>query len=171
MKELLNLAGETVRKLRTKNLFITSVESCTGGGFANALTNITGASEVLMGAFICYSNEQKVALGVPDEVIDRFTVYSVETAIAMAEAGMRSAVHADIAVGITGSISRVDPANPNSQPGIVYIAVKNSDKTISQKFVFSDEGERWEVKERAITEAMKMVLEILKGGDHGKSQI
>ena len=155
------LAIRVVTTLRERGEFITTVESCTGGGLANAITNISGASEVLKGARVTYSNEEKMALGVPVEIVDRFSVYSAETAEAMAEAGSRAAVRADIAVGITGSISRVDPANPNSQPGVVYIAVKRGDKTISRKFTFSDQGERWEVKERAIAEALAMVLEIL----------
>ncbi len=79
----------------------------------------------------------------------------------MASAGLKAAVRAEVAVGITGSISRVDPANPNSNPGEVYIAVKFNDKVISKKFVFIDKAERWEVKNRAITEALKMVLEIV----------
>lgn len=31
-----------------------------GGGLANAITNISGASEVIKGAFVTYSNEQEV---------------------------------------------------------------------------------------------------------------
>ncbi len=161
MKNLLELAAQVVRILRERNLFITTVESCTGGGLAYFITNISGASEVMKGARVTYSNEEKVATGVPAEIIEKHTVYSLEVAEAMAEAGIRAAVRADIGVGITGSISRVDPANPNSQPGEVYIAVKFGEKIISRKFVFADEGERWEVKERAIAEALRMVLEVL----------
>ncbi len=161
MEKLTDLAKKVVRMLRNKNLFITSVESCTGGGFANALTNIPGASGVIEGAFVCYSNEQKIRLGVPAEVIDRFTVYSVDTASAMAKAGLAAAVRAEVGVGITGSISRIDPANPNSQPGVIYIAVTYGKNTTTGKFIFRDEGERAEVKERAIIKALKMVLEIL----------
>ncbi len=158
---LLQLATQVVQVLREKNLFIATVESCTGGGLANAITNISGASEVMKAGFITYSNEQKIILGVPAEVIERYTVYSLKVAEAMAKAGLRAAAKADIGVGITGSITRVDPANPNSQPGEVYIAVCQGERTISRKFVFSDEGERWEVKERAIEAALKMVLEIV----------
>jgi len=161
MKLIFSMAAQVVQDLRKKDFFITTVESCTGGGLANALTNIEGVSEVMKGAFITYSNEQKVALGVSAEVIKRHTVYSLEVAEAMAGVGLLAATKADISVGITGSISRVDPANPNSQPGVVYISVANREKTISQKFVFSDEGERWELKERAIEAALNMVLEIL----------
>lgn len=159
--KLLQLAAQVVQALREQNLFIATVESCTGGGLANAITNIAGASEVIKAGFITYSNEQKIALGVPAEAIERFTVYSLEVAEAMAKAGLRAAAKADIGVGITGSISRVDPANPNSQPGVVYIAVCQGEKTISRKFVFIDEGERWEVKEKAVEAALQMVLEIL----------
>lgn len=159
--KILELSAKVVQVLREKDLFITTVESCTGGGLAYFITNISGASEVMKGARVTYSNEEKVALGVPADVIDRYTVYSVETAVAMAEAGIRVAVRADIGVGITGSISRVDPDNPNSQPGEVYIAVKFGEKIFSRKFVFADEGERWEVKERAIYEALLMVLAVL----------
>lgn len=161
--KLLQLSAQVVQALREKGLWIVSVESCTGGGLANAITNIAGASEVMKAGFITYSNEQKIVLGVPAEVIEQYTVYSLEVAEAMARAGLRAAVKADIGVGITGSITRVDPANPNSQPGEVYIAVcqGQGEKTISRKFVFSDEGERWEVKEKAVEAALRMVLEIV----------
>lgn len=156
----MELAGQVVNRLRQKKLFITTVESCTGGALANAITNISGASDVIKGAFVTYSNEQKVALGVPQEIIDRYTVYSIQTAEAMAQVGLKAAVSADVAVGITGSISRVDPNNPNSVPGIIYVAVRFHDHKSSQTFNFM-EGERWEIKEKAVGEALKIVLSIL----------
>ena len=161
MNDLLSLAQKVAKSLYDRGLFITTVESCTGGGLAYFITNISGASEVMRDGFVTYSNEAKIKLGVPAEVIKRYSVYSLKTAEAMAESGIKASAQADIGVGITGSISRVDPANPNSEPGEVYIAVKFGNKIISQKFVFADEGERWEVKERAIAEAFRMVLEIL----------
>lgn len=154
------VAENIVSAMRARGLHITTVESCTGGGLANTLTNILGASEILSEAFVTYSNVAKIRLGVSAEVIDRFTVYSEETAVAMAEAGCRAS-GAEVGVGITGSISRVDPANPNSQPGMVYIAVKFGEKIVSGKFAFTSEGERWEIKECAIAEALAMVEEIV----------
>lgn len=155
----LDLATQVVSRLRQNNLFITTVESCTGGGLVNAITNISGASEVIKGAFVTYSNEQKMALGVPREIIEEHTVYSVQTAMAMAQTGLQAAVSADIAVGITGSISRADPNNPNSVPGVIYVAVKYGDRINTQVFNFT-EGERWEIKDKAVGEALKMVLSI-----------
>ncbi|MEX2007397.1 MAG: CinA family protein [Candidatus Levyibacteriota bacterium] len=160
----LDLATQVVHRLRRDNLFITTVESCTGGGLANAITNISGASEVIKGAFVTYSNEQKVALGVPPEIIDEHGVYSLQTAEAMARIGLQRAVSADVAVGITGSISRADPNNPNSVPGVIYVATVFGDKVDAQVFNFM-EGERWEIKDKAVGEALKMVLGIIEAND------
>ncbi|MEM7395782.1 MAG: CinA family protein [Verrucomicrobiota bacterium] len=161
MSALIEQATRMVQTLKQRELFMTTVESCTGGGFSNWITNISGASEVFQGGRVTYSNEEKLELGVPLAVIDQYTVYSLETALAMAEAGIRKAVRADVGVGITGSISRIDPANPGSRPGEVYIAVVFGDLKVARKFIFSDAGERWDVKDLAIEEALNMVLEIL----------
>lgn len=155
------LATDVVNQLRDSDLYITTVESCTGGMLSSWITNISGASAVIKGARVTYSNEEKIALGVPEDIIAQYTVYSEETAVAMAQAGMAAAVRADVSVGITGSISRVDPNNENSTPGEVYIAVVGLDDIKSQKFIFEDAGERWEVKERAVEAALNMVKELL----------
>ena len=158
-------AKKVVSILREKGIFITTVESCTGGGLINAITNISGASEVTNGARVTYSNEEKIALGVPAKTIEKYTVYSQEVALAMAEAGIRASVRADIGVGITGSFSRVDPANPlNSRPGEFHIGVKYGDVRLSRTFTFPDESsERSKMKEWAIDQALSMILEAING--------
>ena len=100
-----------VRILKEKGLTIASSESCTGGLFAAAITDVPGASEVLSSSYITYSNESKInEIGVPAETIERFGVVSKETAVAMA-AGTKKRSGADIAVSITGF------AGPESDPG------------------------------------------------------
>ena len=100
-----------VRILKEKGLTIASSESCTGGLFAAAITDVPGASEVLSSSYITYSNESKInEIGVPADTIERFGVVSKETAIAMA-AGTKKRSGADIAVSITGF------AGPESDPG------------------------------------------------------
>ena len=101
---------------------ITTMESCTCGQVASLITDIEGASAILAGADITYSNAAKIRRGVPAEIIDTFGVYSPETAGAMAEA-CRATFGADIGVGVTGSFGNVDPNNPDSVPGEVYFAV------------------------------------------------
>ena len=67
-----------------KNLTITTMESATSGQIASLITDTEGSSAILKGAFITYCNEAKIQQGVPAEILDKFTVYSRETAEAMA---------------------------------------------------------------------------------------
>lgn len=109
--------------LIARGLTITTMESATSGQIASLITDTEGASAVMKGAFITYSNEAKILQGVPAETIDTYTVYSRETARAMAEACRRT-YGADIAIGVTGTMGNVDPANAAaSVPGCVYFAI------------------------------------------------
>ena len=73
-----------------EQLTITTMESCTSGLVASLLTDTEGASAVLKGAFVTYSNEAKIKQNVPADVIERFGVYSEETAREMALAAKRA---------------------------------------------------------------------------------
>lgn len=115
--------SELTRFLIDRKLTITTMESATSGQVASLITDTEGASAILKGAFVTYSNEAKIREGVPKEIIDTYSVYSKETAEAMAKA-CRAAYNADIGVGITGTMGNVDPANAGaSVPGNVYYAV------------------------------------------------
>lgn len=106
-----------------KHMTITTMESATAGQLASLITDTEGSSAVLKGAFVTYCNEAKIMQGVPKEIIDRYTVYSKETAEAMAEACIK-AYQADIGIGVTGTMGNVDPDNQaSSVPGQVYFAM------------------------------------------------
>ena len=109
-------------RLIQRGITITTMESCTSGQVASLITDTEGASAVLKGAFVTYSNEAKIRQGVPEETIRKYGVYSAETAAAMAEA-CRAAFSADIGIGITGSFGNADPCNADSVPGEVYFAI------------------------------------------------
>ena len=51
--------------------------------------------------------------GVPADILDRYTVYSKETAEAMAAACAKT-YQADIGIGVTGTMGNIDPANPDA---------------------------------------------------------
>ena len=106
-----------------KGLTITTMESATSGQIASLITDTEGASAVLKGAFITYCNEAKVMQGVPAEVLEKYSVYSKETAAAMAEACAKT-YGADIGIGVTGTMGRTDPANQkDSITGQLYFAI------------------------------------------------
>jgi PncC family amidohydrolase len=116
------------------NITISTMESCSAGLIASLLTDTEGSSNILKGAFVTYSNEAKVMQGVPPEVIRRYGVYSLETAEEMALA-CRSAYHAKIGVGITGTMANVDPDNQDSVPGEIYLAIASEKGIQSRKLI------------------------------------
>ena len=128
-----------------EQLTITTMESCTSGLVASLLTDTEGASAVLKGAFITYSNEAKIKQNVPAEVIERFGVYSEETAREMALAAKR-AYGADIAIGVTGTMGNVDPANNDSTPGEVFFAIAHKKGTESFHISVPVQDSRYEYK-------------------------
>ena len=111
------------RALIQKGWTITTMESATSGQIASLITDTEGSSAVLKGAFVTYCNEAKIMQGVPADVLEKYTVYSRETAAAMAKA-CRKTYGADIGIGVTGTMGNTDPANPDaSVPGQVYFAI------------------------------------------------
>ncbi len=114
---------ELTRLLIRNGLTITTMESATAGQIASLITDTEGSSAILKGAFVTYCNEAKIMQGVPADVIEKYTVYSKETAEAMA-AACAKAYAADIGIGVTGTMGNTDPANPEaSEPGKVYFAI------------------------------------------------
>ena len=117
--------GELVRTLIGKKKTIAVMESCTGGQIASLLTDTEGSSAVFKGGFVTYCNEAKAFNGVPESVIEKFGVYSSETAAFMAEA-CRAKFESDSGIGITGSFGNIDPNNADSVPGEVFFAISDS---------------------------------------------
>ncbi|MBO5649643.1 MAG: competence/damage-inducible protein A [Clostridia bacterium] len=97
-----SLSEALVGMLREKHLTVSAAESCTGGYIAKRITDTPGASEVLSGSFVTYSEQAKQALvGVRAETLAEYSVYSEQVAAEMAR-GCREAVGADIGIGVTG---------------------------------------------------------------------
>ncbi len=144
-----------------KNMTITTMESCTSGQLASLITDTEGASGVIKGAFVTYCNEAKIMHGVPEETIEKYSVYSKETACAMADA-CRKAYNADIGVGVTGTMGNVDPANASaSVPGQVWFAVSLKDRTIPFFIELSPQPTRFEYKMAVAKEVVNELLNLI----------
>ena len=113
---------ELVEKLLKCKKTISTMESCTGGGVANAVTNILGASEVLKFSAVTYSNEFKIKMGVSSEVIDKYSVYSMETAEEMSK-HISIFTDSDYGIGITGKLNASDSNNPEGLDNAVFISI------------------------------------------------
>lgn len=124
---------EIVEKLKKLNKKISTMESCTGGGVANEITNVEGASEVLNFSAVTYSNEFKIKMGVSEEIIDKYSVYSMETADEMSK-NISKFTNSDYGIGITGKLNRADINNPHGEDNVVYISIydKENDKFINE---------------------------------------
>ena len=146
-----------------KKLTVTTMESATAGQIASLITDTEGSSAVLRGAFVTYCNEAKIMQGVPAEVIEKYTVYSEETAAAMAEA-CRAAYQADLGIGVTGTMGNTDPANPEaSEPGEVYFALSMESGTRTYHISLSPRENRLAYKLAVAGEVAKKVFEVLDG--------
>ena len=130
-----------VRILREKGLRITAAESCTGGLFASAITDVAGASEVLSSSYVTYSEDAKAdELGVDRGIIARYGVVSAETAEAMA-AGAKARSGADIAVSVTGYAG--PDADEGHEAGEAYIGYAFGDVTGHAEIKTSRNDRKW----------------------------
>ena len=115
-----------VNKLLDLEKTISTMESCTGGGIANMITDIEGASGVLKFSAVTYSNEYKVKMGVNKSTILEYTVYSKEVAREMAYNISRFA-NSNYGVGVTGKLMSQDEKNKEGDNNKVYVCIYDND--------------------------------------------
>ena len=150
---------EVIEKLISNNKTISTMESCTGGYLANSITNIENSSQVFKFGAVTYSNEYKIKMGVKEDIINKYTVYSIETANEMSHA-ISNYTNSSYGIGITGKINKEDIYNNTNLNNIVYISIYDSinDKYHNQTLTVSN-NDRMTNKELII----KIIIEMLKG--------
>lgn len=116
-----------VDKLIVLNKTISTMESCTGGYIVNAITNIEGASTILQYSAVTYSNSFKIKMGVSEKIIDKYSVYSIETAKEMSKT-ISLFTDSNYGIGVTGKLNCEDKNNLTSPDNFVYISIYNNDK-------------------------------------------
>ena len=123
-----------VELLIEKNKKISTMESCTGGAIANYITNIPDASRVFAFSAVTYSNEYKIKMGVSKEIIDKYTVYSMEVANEMAKV-ISLYTNSNYGIGITGKLKKSDENNMFGEDDVVYLSIydKDYDKYYNEK--------------------------------------
>ena len=152
---------DVVKKLKEKDLYIATMESCTGGGVANAITNIPGASEVLLFSAVTYSNEYKIKMGVSKDTIDKYSVYSMEVAREMSKS-ISDFAHSDIGVGVTGKMGVLDPANPYGDDNTIYVCIYEKENDTYHEIKMNTKyEERKDNKELIIERIEQELLSIL----------
>ena len=154
MQELVNL-------LLLNNKTISSMESCTGGGFANELTNIEGVSAIIKFSTVTYSNEFKIKIGVSEEVIEKYSVYSTETAKEMSKA-IANYTNSSYGIGITGKLNRIDKNNLFGSDNIVFVSIYDAENnTYFTKEIEVKENTRKKNKAIVINEIVLLLKDII----------
>ena len=147
---------DVVKALEGKTLV--TAESCTGGGIGSALTSVPGSSAVYKGGVICYTNWVKEhILGVDPQLLEEFGAVSAPVAQAMAQ-GVRKKLDADISLSVTG-LAGPGGDEYGNPVGTVFIGCDSIRGTETREYHF--EGDRAYVRERAISAALELAMEIL----------
>ena len=153
---------EVINVLTKLNKTIATMESCTGGGVVNAITNIEGASEILKFSAVTYSNEYKIKMGVSSETIDKYSVYSKEVAREMAY-NISKFANSNYGIGITGKLNRVDKNNPYGSHNITFVCVYDKDNDEYVEFIIEATKSSRELnKELIINKIVDKLVEVIK---------
>lgn len=155
-----NYWDEIVNNLKEKGLTVATMESCTGGGIASAITNVYGASAVLSESYVTYSNDAKIKQGVRASVIEKHTVYSQETAIEMAKA-VKSKAESDVGIGVTGQLGRIDPNNHVDKLNVVWFAIVNQNDEVYTKELRVPDSKRMEQKDYVIDSVARELIDLI----------
>ena len=150
-----------VDELILNNKTISTMESCTGGFVASSITNISGSSKVFKFGAVTYSNEYKIRMGVNEDVINEYSVYSIETAKEMSKK-ISDFTNSDYGVGVTGTINEIDPNNISKSISKVYLSVyiKSSNEYLT-KCINTIKASRIENKEYITKNIVEMLRSVL----------
>lgn len=149
---IFDLAASVGQLLKAKRLQAVTAESCTGGGVAQAITEIPGSSSWFDCGFVTYSNASKnELLDIPEALIAQHGAVSEEIAAAMAEGALANS-NGDVALSTTG-IAGPDGGVPGKPVGTVCFAWVVNQTTHTERLVFH--GDRHEVREQAVLHALQ----------------
>ena len=135
------------------NLTLGSVESFTGGLFAETITSVSGASKFYKGGLVTYATEEKhKLLGIPNELINQHGVISKEIALYMANNG-RQLLNVDCCVSFTGNAG---PDAMEGKPvGEVHIGIAWRDTV--QVYSLLLKGDRKSIREQAVNFVLEKI--------------
>jgi nicotinamide-nucleotide amidase len=123
------LESVLIKLLTAREETLALAESCTGGHIANRLTNVPGASAVLLAGLVTYSNAAKIKfLGVDAQTIERHGAVSEPVARQMAE-GAKNQAGATYAISVTG-IAGPSGGSAEKPVGTVFIGLAGPFETV-----------------------------------------
>jgi len=121
-----------VRMFTERKQTLAVAESCTGGLIDHRITNVPGASAVLLAGMVTYSNDAKEKfLGVSADSLKACGAVSEVVAQEMAR-GVRERVGADYGLSVTG-IAGPTGGTEEKPVGTVFIGLAGPDRLLAKK--------------------------------------
>ncbi|AMB85802.1 damage-inducible protein CinA [Pseudomonas agarici] len=155
MDDITQLAVELGRRLQVLNAQVTTAESCTGGGIAEAITRIPGSSAWFEAGYVTYSNQQKTRqLQVPEVLFGQVGAVSREVVEAMVR-GAQAHSAAQFAVAVSG-VAGPDGGSMEKPVGTVWLAWGVGDEVDSERRHFP--GDRDAVRRQTVRAALEGLL-------------
>jgi nicotinamide-nucleotide amidase len=145
--------------LKSHGLMLATAESCTGGGVAQAITEVAGSSVWFERGFITYSNLSKQQmLGVRETTLRQHGAVSEMTVREMVAGALENSA-AQAALAVSG-IAGPDGGTADKPVGTVWFAWgMKSGETHAQRYYFV--GNRAEVRAQAVRIALQGVINLL----------
>jgi nicotinamide-nucleotide amidase len=157
---------QMISLIRKKKAKLALAESCTGGLLSSMITEISGVSDIYMGAIVSYSNKAKMRLlNVSDETLEKYGAVSEQTARDMA-AGACVAFMAEYSVAITG-VAGPTGGTADKPVGLVWLAVAGPGFVKAERKNFS--GDRQSIQRQSAEAATLLLLNALQQ-DVGKGK-
>jgi nicotinamide-nucleotide amidase len=149
-----SLEGAVVHALSERGLTVATAESLSGGGVADALVRVPGASATFRGGIVAYADDVKRdLLGVDAELLRAHGAVSEEVARAMAR-GVRERLRVDLALATTG-IAGPSGATENKPVGLVYLALASPEGVEVRRVTFP--GTRDDVRRRTVVASLNLL--------------
>ncbi len=149
---------------RRRGISIATAESCTGGNIAHELTLVPGASDVVAGGVVSYSNEVKMnVLGVSAETLAANGAVSIPVVREMA-AGACRATGARLTIATSG-IAGPGGGSEEKPVGTVCICTRldHGDGTATEKYETARfKGDRARVIDSATTRALILATQLVR---------
>jgi nicotinamide-nucleotide amidase len=153
------LAAKVGEALKSHGMMLATAESCTGGGVAQAITEVAGSSAWFERGFVTYSNLSKQQmLGVRTSTLNQHGAVSEMTVLEMVAGALQNSA-AQAALSVSG-IAGPDGGTADKPVGTVWFAwgIKNGE-AVAKRYQLS--GNRAEVRAQAVRIALQGVINLL----------
>ena len=159
-EEIVRIVEQVKAIAISKNITISTAESCTGGKLAESLTSIPGSSNFFDSSIIVYSNSSKVKLlGISQEIINNYGAVS-ENVVQEMTIGLLEKTGSDIGIAISG-IMGPDADDTEKDIGTVWLSIRSKRKHLTKMLKL--EGDRDSNRQLSVLNALNYLSDFIDG--------